>query len=113
MPDSWNAPLPLMDRTMCDRISNNTNEYLSNVNWRNNGSPRDLKHAVELAKLGIDGGYEATMRLKPTSRVFEDWINWSNLTTYLYNRDTNYQTLLSAIRNAINANIHVLKLFIL
>ena len=105
MSGAWNEPLPLMDRTMCDRITLRTNEYLSQVNWRNNGQPRDLKHAVELAKLGIDGGREATMALRPTSRIFEEWIDWSNMTTYLFNRDTNYQTLLSAIRNAIKCSL--------
>ena len=84
---------------MCDRMAARTDEYLSLINWRNNGQPRDLNHAVELAKLGIDGGREATMRLRPTSRVFEEWINWSNLTTYLLNRDTDYQQMLSTMMN--------------
>ena len=101
MSDSWNEPLPQMDRTMCDRISAKTDEYLSGVTWRNNGTPRDLQHAIQLAKMGMDGGKEATMQLKPTSRNFSDWMDWNNLVTYLFNRDHDYQTLLSAIRNAI------------
>ena len=107
MQDSWTEPLPLMDRTMCDRISNKTEEYLSLIKWRNDGAPRDLQHAVELAKKGIDGGKDATLRLKPTSRRFNEWMDWNNLVTFLFNRDTEYQTLLSAIRNAIYETIHV------
>ena len=108
MPDTWNEPIPLMDRTMCARISAKTDEYLSQVNWRNNGVPRDLKNAVELAKMGIDGGREATLQLKPTSRIFEEWMDWNNLVTFLFNRDTDYQTLLSAIRNAIKHNYEII-----
>ena len=101
MSDPWNEPLPLMDQTMCNRIVEKTDEYLTLVNWRSNGTPENLDHAIQLAKDGKDGGYDVTMRLRPTSRNFHDWINWSNLITFLVNRDTGIQTLLSAIRNAI------------
>ena len=101
MTDPWNEPVPLMDRTMCKRIENKTDEYLTLIKWRNNSQPQSLQHAVELAKNGSDGGYDATIRLRPTSRVFSDWMDWNNLVTFLVNRDTEYQTLLSALRNAI------------
>ena len=72
------------------------------VKWRNNATPKDLKHAVELAKRGLDGGYEATLNLRPTSKIFAEWMDWNNLVTFLFNRDTDYRnTLLSALRKTI------------
>ena len=90
MADPWNEPVPLMDQAMCSRIKNKTEEYLTLVKWRNNGQPQNLQHAVELAKNGIDGGYDATMRLRPTSKIFAEWMDWNNLVTFLFNRDTEY-----------------------
>ena len=107
MPNGWNEPLPKMDQQMCDRMIAKTNEYLSLIQWRNNGQPRDLKHAVELAKAGLDGGLDATLQLRPTSRDFNDWMYWNDVITFLVNRDNDFKTLLSAIRNAITQIIHV------
>ena len=103
MSGSWNEPLPLMDQAMCDRMVEKTNEYLQLINWRNDGNPENLQHAVALAKVGIDGGRERTMALRPTSRIFSEWMDWNSLVTYLFNRETQYErTLLSALRNAIS-----------
>ena len=117
MPDFWNEPIPLMDQAMCTRIKVKTDEYLTLVKWRNNGQPRDLKHAVELAKRGCDGGKDITMSLRPTSKVFADWMDWNNLVTFLFNRDTDYQNvLLSALRNTIKSclkdKVHVVLIII-
>ena len=101
MSDRWNEPLPLMPQAMCDRMITKTDEYLSAINWRNNCTVSTLKEAVQMAKIGNDAGAEMTRSLRPTTRIFEDWINYNNLVTYLYNRDTNVRTLLSAYRNAI------------
>ena len=101
MSSSWNEPLPLMSQDMCDRMVARTDEYLSLIQWRNDCSVDTLKDAVAMAKLNKDAGKEATMRLRPTDRIFENWMNWNNLVTYLYNRDTSIRTLLSAYRNAI------------
>ena len=101
MAGNQNEPLPLMDAAMCTRMIQKTDEYLSMVRWRNNGEANCLKEAVQIAKLGQDIGMEATLALRPTDRIFENWMNWNNLVTYLYNRDTHVRTLLSALRNAI------------
>ena len=85
-----------------------TDEYLTLINWRNNGNASSLVEAVQIAKLGQDIGQEATLALRPTGRVFEDWINWNNLVTFLVNRDTGVRTLLSAYRNAIICTRHSL-----
>ena len=103
MSDNWNEPLPLMDAAMCNRMIEKTNEYLTTIKWKNDGVACTLKDAVELAKVGKDIGLEDTMALRPTTRIFEDWMNWNAIVTYLFNRDTNYQsTLLSALRKSIN-----------
>ena len=95
-------PLPLMDQAMCQRIIETTNGYLQHVQWKSNCTPDSLFAAVQEAKKGNDGGLELTLALRPKNRVFEDWMNWSALVTFLFNRDTQVRTLLSAIRNAIN-----------
>ena len=97
---NWNEPLPLMDVAMCNRMIQKTDEYLTAINWKENGEANTLNEAVELAKIGKDIGLNKTMALRPKSRIFEDWMNWNDVVTYLFNRDTNYQfTLLSAFRN--------------
>ena len=102
MSDAWNEPLPLMDQVMCDRMVVKTDEYLQLIIWRNNSNPESLQHAVALAKNGFDGGRERTIALRPTTRIFSEWMDWNSLVTFLFNRDTQYeQTLLSALRNAI------------
>ena len=103
----WNEPLPLMDESMINRIIETSNNYLVHVNWRNNGSPKTLKEAVADAKKGIDGGLEQTMMLRPTTKFFEDWMDWNNLVTYLVNRDTGVRTLLSALRKLYTRQISV------
>ena len=97
----WNEPVPLMSPEMCQRMIETTDEYLTQVKWKSNCAPATLYDAVQAAKRGDDGGFELTMSLRPNDRVFENWINWNNLVTFLFNRDTNIRTLLSAIRNAI------------
>ena len=97
----WNEPVPLMSQEMCQRMIQKTDEYLTQVQWKNNCTPTTLYDAVQEAKRGNDGGYDLTLNLRPKNRVFEDWINYNNLVTYLYNRDTHVRTLLSALRNAI------------
>lgn len=99
MSGSWNAQVPLMDQSMCNRIIERTDEYLSFITWRNNGSPIDLQQAIAFAKVGMDGGFECTMALRPTSRIFSDWMDWNELTTVLLRRDTQYHTVLATLRN--------------
>ena len=101
MAGNWNEPLPLMDAAMCERMKRKTDEYLTLITWRNNGTASSLVEAVQIAKMGQDIGQEATLALRPTGQIFEDWINWNNLVTFLVNRDTGVRTLLSAYRNAI------------
>ena len=98
---------------MCQRMIGTTDEYLTQVNWKTNCTPTTLYDAVQEAKRGNDGGYELTMSLRPNDRVFESWMNWNNLVTFLYNRDTNIRTLLSAIRNAIKLHVEHCKYLIL
>ena len=38
------------------------------------------------------------MALRPTDKVFAHWMDWNALVTFLFNRDTEYRTLLSALR---------------
>ena len=90
-----------VDNGFKQRIISRTSEYLTVVKWRNNGAPKTLDEAVNLAKLGQDGGEAATMALRPTGNDFGEWIQWANMTTYLYNRDTGFGTLLSCLRNVI------------
>ena len=98
MAQNWNEPLPLMDACMINRMIAKTDEYLSLVQWRNDGTAENLKEAVALAKNGQDIGLEATLALRPTDAIFAHWMDWSALVTYLFNRDTEFKTLLSAIR---------------
>ena len=98
---SWNEPVPLMSQEMCQRMVRTTDDYLTQIQWKTNCAPTTLYDAVQEAKKGNDGGLELTLSLRPTNRIFEDWINYNNLITYLFNRDTNIRTLLSAIRNTI------------
>ena len=104
MSRNWNEPLPLMDTVMCNRMIRKTDEYLAMVNWQNNGTANTLEDAVAIAKLGKDIGFDGTMQLRPTDRIFNNWMNWNALVTYLYNRDTQNRTLLSAFRNPIQAH---------
>ena len=104
MSRNWNEPLPLMDTVMCNRMIRKTDEYLTMVNWQNNGTANTLEDAVAIAKLGKDIGFDGTMQLRPTDRIFNNWMNWNALVTYLYNRDTQNRTLLSAFRNPIQAH---------
>lgn len=101
MSSSWNEPLPLMSQDMCNRMIERTDEYLSQVQWRGDCSVTTLKDAVAMAKLNKDAGKTTTLNLRPMDRIFENWMNWNNLVTFLYNRDTSARTLLSAYRNAI------------
>ena len=112
MAGNWNEPLPLMDQVMCDRIIQRTDEYLTAVIWRNDGEAETLEQAVALAKNGKDVGLIKTKMLRPTNRIFEDWMNWSALVTYLFNRDTNYRTLLSAVRKPIDKAHEIKYVFI-
>lgn len=93
----WNEPLPLMDESMINRIVETTNHYLEHVIWRNDSQPTTLKEAVEDAKRGRDGGKDATLALRPTTKHFEEWIDWNDLITCLLNRDTGVRTLLSGL----------------
>ena len=101
MSDPWTEPLPLMPKSMCERMIERTDAYLSEITWRNDCSVSNLVEAVQMAKIHKDAGAEKTRSLRPSNRIFEDWINYNNLITFLYNRDTNVRTLLSAYRNAI------------
>ena len=101
MADPWNEPTPRVDNGFKQQIISRTSEYLTVVKWRNNGVPKTLDEAVNLAKLGQDGGETAAMALRPTGNDFHEWIQWANMTTYLYNRETSFVTLLSCLRNVI------------
>ena len=98
----WNEPLPMMDDAMKNRIIQRTDEYLSVVQWRNDGNPNSLQEALQMAKVGKDGGQLVTMELRPTTNDFHAWMDWSALVTFLYNRDTSVRTLLSALRKVIS-----------
>ena len=98
MSDPWNEPSPRADARFQARVKAKTDEYLSLVKWRANCTPKNLDDAVNLAKRGMDGGKDLTMALRPTSDSFAEWIQWSSLTTYLFNRDTGVGTLLSCLR---------------
>ena len=93
---------------MCNRIIQKTDEYLSVVNWKNDGVADTLVEAVAIAKQGQDVGHAATLALRPTDRIFENWMNYNALVTYLYNRDTNVRTLLSALRKPIKSSTRTL-----
>ena len=101
MSNPWNEPPPQLDNAFRSRIIDRTNDYLSMVTWRQNGNPTNLKEAVAMAKQGKDGGEELTLSFRPTNNCFHAWMDWSSLVTYLYNRDTQVRTLLSAIRKTI------------
>ena len=101
MSDPWNKPLPQMDDIMVSRIIETTDQYLESIQWRNNASPSDLQDAVKLAKLGMDGGKNRTLELRPIGNDFHMWMYWNDVVTFLYNRDTNIGTLLSAFRTTI------------
>ena len=57
---SWNEPLPMMDDAMKTRIITKTDEYLTQVTWRNDADPKSLQEALQLAKNGRDGGFPAS-----------------------------------------------------
>ena len=101
MSDPWNEPPPCLDSNFRTRIIKKTDEYLTMVQWKENGQPANLEEAIKLAKQGIDGGKELTLSFRPTGFNFNDWMAWSSLVSFLYNRDTQVRTILSAIRNAI------------
>ena len=105
MPDSWNEPPPQLDDNFRSRIIQKTDEYLSAVNWKQNGCPATLREAVELAKQGLDGGKDLTMSFRPNNYDFHDWMMWNSLVTYLFNRDTQIRTLLSAFRKDHNTRL--------
>ena len=98
MANPWNEPPPRMDTNFISRIISKTDEYLTVVQWQNNCNPQTLDDAVRDAKLGKDGGKDCTMNLRPTSNDFHEWMQWSALVTYLFNRDTDYARILSVIR---------------
>ena len=98
MSDPWNEPPPKADRCFQARVKAKTDEYLSVIKWRADCTPRNLDEAVAFSKKGMDGGKALTMALRPTSDIFAEWIQWSSLTTYLFNRDTDVGTLLSCLR---------------
>ena len=98
MADPWNEPPPLIDENFKSRMIARTTDYLSQVNWKSNCIPTSLDDAVAQAKKGNDGGYELTMTLRPQSMDFHQWMQWSALVTFLYNRDTPVARILSAIR---------------
>ena len=98
MSDPWNAPSPRADAQFQARVIAKTTEYLSVIQWRSNCVPNNLDEAVNYAKCGLDGGKDLTMSLRPTNDDFAAWIQWANLTTFLFNRDTNIGTLLSCLR---------------
>ena len=98
MASRWNEPPPTMDDAFVSRIISRTDEYLTLVRWRENCHPMNLDAAVNEAKNGNDGGLLATMNLRPTSNDFHEWMQWSALVTYLFNRDTDYVRILSVIR---------------
>ena len=102
----WNEPLPLVDANFKARMIEKTNEYLTQVTWKSNCNPETLDDAVQEAKLGNDGGYDCTMMLRPNTNDFHDWMQWSALVTYLFNRDTPYGRILSALRKTMQNNIH-------
>ena len=108
MSNVWNEPLPLMPKEMCDRMILRTDEYLTQIQWREDCEAATLDEAVQMAKIRKDAGYEKTMSLRPKNQIFEQWMQWNSVVTYLYNRDTTVRTLLSAYRNAII--IHVTQL---
>ena len=101
MAGNWSEPLPLMDAAMCNRMIRTTDEYLQAINWRNDGDADTLEELVEIAKAGKDIGLERTIALRPKNRIFAQWMHWNSVVTYLYNRDTNVRTLLSALRKII------------
>ena len=98
MAQNWNEPLPLMDECMIERMIAKTDEYLAEIKWKNNGTADTLTEAVALAKQGRDVGLDATMAMRPKDRIFAHWMDWNALVTFLFNRDTQYRTLLSAFR---------------
>lgn len=98
MPRGWNEPVPLIDENFRSRMITRTDEYLTQVIWQSNCDSQTLDEAVTNAKAGKDGGFEQTMSLRPQSRDFHQWMQWSALVTYLYNRDTSVGRILSALR---------------
>ena len=98
MANPWNEPAPRMDENFISRIILKTDEYLTLVQWRNDCEPATLDEAVNFAKMGKDGGKSCTMNLRPNSDDFHEWMQWSALVTYLFNRDTDYARILSVIR---------------
>ena len=100
MSSGWNEPPPRLDANFRSRIKQRTTEYLTQVNWKSNCEPKNLQDAIAQAKAGNDGGLELTMTFRPTGYDFHEWMDWSSLVTYLFNRDTPYARILSALRKA-------------
>ena len=99
MENPWNKSPPKIDENFKRRMIERTNDYLKEVNWKENCMPSSLNDAIEEAKQGNDAGLNKTMELRPRTMDFNDWMLWSELVCALFKRDTQISKILSSLRN--------------
>ena len=62
---------------------------LQEIDWMNQIQFTDestVAMAMDLARQGLDGGMEGTLKLQPKNLNFHDWMQYAHLCTILYNR---------------------------